>query len=179
VTRGHRTGWTASSSRLPLRPTACASTWPSYISCGRHVIENDATYATRRNVNGFAAWSRARRPDRKYGIRDPERSRGSSRRALISCHADGCPAGSIRGSRREQRRTQQCTGGREYNGLYGFGQVNALAAVTGRLDRAARPGLTRTITGGRLLELNAPRPSGSPPGLVQLVEPFPHSRAHG
>jgi subtilisin family serine protease len=109
------------------------STWPSYIPCGRHVIENGATYCYAQgtsmaspHVAGLAALIESR------GIRDPEEVK-----SVITESADGlpCPTATqlalyARFPSVNNDAPQQCTGDREYNGWYGFGQVNALAAVT-------------------------------------------------
>jgi lantibiotic leader peptide-processing serine protease len=108
------------------------STWPSYIPCLRHVIENGATYCYAQgtsmaspHVAGLAALIES------MGIRDPEEVK-----SVITESADGlpCPTATqlalyARFPSVNNDAPQQCTGDREYNGWYGFGQVNALAAV--------------------------------------------------
>jgi len=110
------------------------STWPSYIPCRRNVIEKGATYCYAQgtsmaspHVAGLAALIES------LGTRDPDEVK-----SIITESADQlpCPTAAqlalyARFPSVNNDAPQQCTGDRDYNSWYGFGQVNALAAVTG------------------------------------------------
>jgi subtilisin family serine protease len=108
------------------------STWPSYIPCRRQIVENGATYCYAQgtsmaspHVAGVAALIAS------TGVRDPE-----SIKELLTETADAMPCPTAAQLAQyapfpsvNNDAPQQCTGGTEFNGWYGFGQINALAAV--------------------------------------------------
>ncbi len=109
------------------------STWPSYIGCGREVVDHGATYCYAQgtsmaspHVAGVAALIES------TGVRDPEEVKRiiTETADRLACPTDAqlalyAPFNSVNNDA-----PQQCTGTDEYNGWYGFGQVDALAAVS-------------------------------------------------
>lgn len=109
------------------------STWPSNIFCRRKVVEGNATYCYAQgtsmaspHVAGVAALIES------LGIREPEsvKERITETADPLPCPTAAQLAMYAPFPSANNDAPQRCQGDTEYNGWYGHGQVNALAAVS-------------------------------------------------
>ncbi len=106
------------------------STWPSYIPCGRKVVENGAVYCYAQGTSMASPHA--------AGLAALLISRGVAPNAIAAMMENtadhlACPDTSIYSffPAVDNGAPQTCTGGPAYNAFYGAGQINALTAVSG------------------------------------------------